>query len=102
MIPWIIALALLFGASVSTPDRRLGDKQDISMEAMVSQAADEAQLPGRSTSPLLKIPSIPWEYSVLSAQASSLLRVDHTSGHWVRQLVRGVAQGRAPPACPLA
>jgi len=102
MIPWIITLTLLFGISVITPDRPSGDKHGTSKEASVSQAADHAQLSGHSSVPLLKLPSIVWSYSGLSAPSSLLLHVDHSKDRRVRQPTRGVSQGRAPPACLLA
>jgi hypothetical protein len=102
MIPWITALALLFGISVITPDRPSGDNHGTSKEASISQAADHAQLSGHSTVPLLKLPSIVWSYSGLSAPSSLLLYVEHSSNQWLRQSPRGVSQGRAPPASLMA
>jgi hypothetical protein len=102
MIPWIIALALLFGISVITPDRPSEGELGASKEASISQAADHAQLSGHSSVPLLKLPSIVWSYSGLAAPTSLLLHVDHPNDRRVRKSSRGVSQGRAPPACLLA
>jgi hypothetical protein len=102
MIPWIIALALLFGTSAFAPDRAQVESQTSSEEATFRQAADQAHLPGRSSTPLVKIPAITWGFCGLPEPVSCLVRVGAASEHRLRQSKRGVAQGRAPPASAVA
>ncbi len=97
MIPWIIALTLLFGISTVTPGLSPGEKHGRSKEASASQVADDGQFPRNSAAPLLKLPSILWTQCGLSAPSSSFLRIDGSQNRLVRKSSACAHQGRAPP-----
>jgi len=102
LIPWIIALTLLFGANVLTPDLLSSEKRGPTKDASFTQAADGFHLAGRAHSPLLKLPALGWDDVEFFGSGCSLLLPVPASDPWVAQSKRGVVQGRAPPAVAIA
>jgi len=102
MIPWIIALALLFGVNAFTPDLCQDDKQGPTKDLTFSQAADDFQVAGRAQAPLLKLPALGWDDFGFFGSAYTLILVAPENDPWLSQAKRGVVHGRAPPSAVIA
>lgn len=98
MIPWIIALVLSIAAGSFAPTPSSEQERDASGVATLSQASEDANLSGRTSSAPIKLPFLSWDVAGLPCQVSCLLLVECGDDHKLRRFAHGLKQGRAPPA----
>jgi len=98
LIPWVIALVALFGLNALAPIFSITKKSECPEGVGLSQLADDGQIPGRITSPLIYLDPPPTDGARFRGFAWVLQRIETRRDHPVAQLLGGAIRGRAPPA----
>jgi hypothetical protein len=97
MIPWITALAVLLGLNALAPEYSHTKKSESLGGIGLSQLADDAQIPGRITNPLVYLAPTPSDRAGSLGLASLLLCIVTRRDKLALQSLRGNVRGRAPP-----
>lgn len=102
LIPWVIALVALFGLNALVPIFSITKKSECPEGVRLSQLADDGQIPGRVTSPLVYLEPPPANGARFHGSAWVLRRIETRRDQPVVQTLDGAVRGRAPPAKALA
>ena len=97
LIPWVIALVALFGLNALAPIFSITKKSECPEGVGLSQLADDGQIPGRVTSPLVYLDPPAADGTRFHGIAWVLRRIETRRDHPVAQALGGAIRGRAPP-----
>lgn len=97
-ILWVLALVALFGLNALAPDHSYSKNGDSSDEIELSQSADDALKPGRIFNPQPFLHPTPTGEIGFLDSSSLFLCIETARQLTAAQSLRGVVQGRAPPA----